>query len=188
MIKPIRAVTAAIALVTAGVVVGPQLSALAQVDVAGDTIISTGPRTVFVPISSYRAYDSRTDTFNGKIDSTQAGDPGRNQRPVYAAFENQVGPDLFDTVDGNVVAVSYNVQAVQTEGRGFMHVDGFFTADGSASTLLWDRTGQRVSNSGVAYLTSAFDDPGALGVYVGGVGGRTHVIIDITGFYVDSAT
>ena len=160
----------------------------AQPDIATDTAISTGPRTVFVPISSYRSYDSRLDTFNGKIDSADAGDPGRNQRPVYAAFENQTGADLFDTVPGDVVAVAYNVQAIQTEGSGFMHIDGFGNADGSASTLVWDRTGQRVSNSGVAYMTSAFDDPGALGVYVGGVGGKTHVIIDITGFYVDAAT
>ena len=188
MIKPIRAVAAAVALTATGVLVGPQLGALAQADIASDTIISTGPRTVFVPISSYRAYDSRNDTFNGKIDSAQAGDPGRNQRPVYAAFENQAGGDLFDTVPGDVVAVAYNVQAIQTEGRGFMHVDGFGNADGSASTLVWDRTGQRVANSGVAFLTSAFDDPGALGVYVGGVGGKTHVIIDITGFYVDETT
>jgi hypothetical protein len=187
MIKPIRAIAAAVALAATGVVVGPQLGALAQADVASDTIISTGPRTVFVPISSYRAYDSRSDTL-GKIDSAQAGDVGRNQRPVFAGFEDQRGPDLFDTVDGDVVAVAYNVQAIQTEGRGFMHVDGFGTADGSASTLVWDTTGQRVSNSGVAFMTSAFDFPDALGVYVGGLGGKTHVIIDITGFYVDATT
>jgi hypothetical protein len=188
MIKPIRAIVAAVALTATGVVVGPQLGALAQTDVASGTMISTGPRTVFVPISSYRAYDSRLDTFSDKIDSAEAGDIGRNQRPVNAARKNQVGPNLFDTVPGDVVAVTYNVQAIQTEGRGFMHVDGFFYADGSASTLVWNTTGQRVSNSGVAYLTSAFDEPGAMGVYVGGVGGKTHVIIDITGFYVDAAT
>jgi hypothetical protein len=185
MIKPIRALAVAIALAATGVVIGPQLGALAQADVAIDRAISTGPRTFFVPISSYRAYDSRADP-NGKIDSAQAGDIGRNQRPVFAAFENQADPNLFDTVAGDVVAVTYNVQAIQTEGRGFMHVDGFFYADGSASTLVWNTTGQRVSNSGVAYLTSAFDEAGALGVYVGGVGGKTHVIIDITGFYVDA--
>lgn len=184
MLTPIRTLAAAAALMVTGAVVGPQLVALAHTDVARDGIISTGPTTSFVPISAYRAYDSRADTFNGKIDSAQAGDPGRNQRAVFAGFENQSGPDLFDSVTSEVVAVTYNVQAIQTEGRGFMHVDGFGTADGSASTLVWDRTGQRVANSGVAFLTSAFDDPGALGVYVGGLGGKTHVIIDITGFYV----
>jgi hypothetical protein len=187
MITPIRALVVAVTLTVTGIVVGPQLGALARADVAADTVISTGPRTVFVPISAYRAYDSRADTL-GKIDSADAGDVGRNQRPVFAGFEDQTGPDLFDTVPGDVVAVTYNVQAIQTEGRGFMHIDGFGTADGSASTLVWDRTGQRVSNSGVAYLTSAFDFPDALGVYVGGLGGRTHVIIDITGFYVDADT
>lgn len=187
MIKPIRAAVVAVALAVTGVVIGPQLGALAQTDVASDTAISTGPRTVFVPISAYRAYDSRDDSL-GKIDSAQAGDIGRNQRPVFAGFEDQRGPDLFDSVAGDVVAVAYNVQAIQTEGRGFMHVDGFGTADGSASTLVWDRTGQRVSNSGVALMTSAFDFPDALGVFVGGLGGKTHVIIDITGFYVDAAT
>lgn len=184
MLTPIRTLAAAAALMVTGVVVSPQLVALAQTDVARDEIISTGPTTNFVPISAYRAYDSRDDMFNGKIDSARAGEPGVNQRAVYAGFENQSGPDLFDSVPGEVVAVTYNVQAIQTEGRGFMHVDGFGTADGSASTLVWDRTGQRVANSGVAFLTSAFDDPGALGVYVGGLGGKTHVIIDITGFYV----
>jgi hypothetical protein len=187
MLTPIRSLAAAAVLAVAGVAVGPPLSALAQTDIASDTIISTGPRTVFVPISAYRTYDSRTDSL-GKIDSADAGDVGTNQRPVFAGFENQAGPDLFDSVGGDVVAVAYNVQAIQTEGRGFLQVDGFGTADGTASTLVWDTTGQRVANSGVAYMTSAFDFPDALGVYVGGLGGKTHVIIDITGFFVDTAT
>ncbi len=159
----IRNLALAATLLIGGGVVGVQAgvgASAAPVDSLSGSVISTGPRTLFVPISSYRAYDSRTDTVNGKIDAAQAGDVGRNQRPVYAAYENQGLPNLFDTVPGDVVAVTYNVQAVQTEGSGFMHVDGFFTADGSASTLVWSRTGERVSNSGVAYLTSAFDDPG----------------------------
>ena len=107
---------------------------------------------------------------------------------MFAGYENQDLPNLFDTVLGNVVAVTYNVQAVQTEGSGFMHIDGFFNANVSASTLVWSRSGEQVSNSGVAYLTSAFDELGALGIYVGGGTGKAHVIIDITGFSVDAAT
>ncbi len=187
----IRNLAIAAALVAGGGLIGAQpaiQAAPGPVDSSSDTILSTGPRTFFVPISSYRAYDSRTDTASGKIDARQAGDFGRNPRPVFAAFENQNLPDLFDSVPGDVVAVTYNVQAVRTEGSGFMHIDGFFTADGSASTLVWSTTGERVSNSGVAYLTSAFDQEGALGVYVGGGTGRADVVIDITGFYVDADT
>lgn len=191
MKHPFRNLALAATLVIGGGLIGPQIGVGAN-DLSGGpvsgSLISTGPRTVFVPISSYRAYDSRTDFTNGKMDAAQAGDVGRNQRPIFAGSENQTGPNLFDTVPGNVVAVTYNVQAVQTEGRGFMHVDGFFNADGSASTLLWSQSGERVSNSGVAFLTSAFDELGFLGVYVGGSGGKTHVIIDITGFYVDART
>lgn len=187
----VRHLAIAATLLVGGGLIGIQSgigSAAEPTDALSGSIISTGPRTLFVPISSYRAYDSRTDTASGKIDARQAGDVGRNQRPVYAGYENQDGPDLFASVPGDVVAVAYNVQAIQTEGSGFMHVDGFFYADGSASTLVWSRSGEQVSNSGVAYLTSAFDDPGALGVYVGGGTGRAHVIIDITGFYVDATT
>jgi len=184
----IRNLAIAASLVVGGGLVGAQSASGAPTDSARGSMISTGARTFFVPISSYRAYDSREDTFSGKMDAAQAGDVGRNQRPVYAAFENQQLPSLFDLVPGNVVAVAYNVQAIQTEGSGYMHIDGFGNADGSASTLVWSRTGERVSNSGVALLTSAFDEGGALGVYVGGGTGRTHVIIDITGFYVDAST
>ena len=179
--KKLRLVTLAAAM-AAGVATTSTVTAQAQPKLAQAIVISTGPESHFVPVSSYRAYDSRTDTIQGKIFASQAGDVGRNQRPVYAPYFEQDGAPLIPL---DAVAVTYNVQAIQTEGSGYMHVDGFGSADGSASTLVWDRTGERVANSGVALLTSAFDDPGALGVYVNGsADAASHVIIDITGYYV----
>jgi hypothetical protein len=66
-----------------------------------------------------------------------------------------------------------------------MQIDGFFLADGDTSTIVWNESGERIANSGVAQLTSAFDEQGALGVYVNGsTDAASHVIIDITGYFV----
>jgi hypothetical protein len=179
--KPLRTIAAGAALIGAGALIGPQLAVNAGPAATTEReSIQIGPETVFVPVEAYRAYDSRTDT-EGKIRASQAGDIGRNQRPVFAPYENQNEPALIPV---DATAVSYTVTAVQTEGSGFLQVDGFFLADGNTSTIVWDGTGRRIANSGVAQLTSAFDEQGALGVYVNGSpDAATHVIIDITGYF-----
>jgi hypothetical protein len=180
--RPMRTIGAAVAIVGAGALIGPQLAVNADSTPTPErSTIQIGPETVFVPVESYRAYDSRSDT-EGKIRASQAGDIGRNQRPVWAPYENQEAPAL---IPADAIAVTYNATAVQTEGSGFMQIDGFFLADGDTSTIVWNTAGQRIANSGVAQLTSAFDEQGALGVYVNGSSdAASHVIIDITGYFV----
>ena len=151
------------------------------------SVVTYGPRTEFVPISSYRTFDSRLDSPAAKLPI----DEGNNPLSVYVGNSDGQTTDPFFAAPGRVVAVTYNVQAVQTEGSGFIHVDGIGYADGSASTLVWSRTGERISNSGAAYVVSSELDPedarGELGIFIGGTG-RAHVIIDITGYYVEASS
>lgn len=186
-------IAAAVGLVAAGVLIGTQTgigAAATPVDSLSATMVTYGPRTEFVPISSYRTFDSRTSA--PPPDRTVSKLPrGDNPRWVFVGNNDEQTTDPFFAAPGRVVAVTYNVQAVQTEGSGFLHIDGAGYADGSSSTLAWSGSGERVSNSGVAYVVSSTIDPedarGELGIYVGG-GGRAHVIIDITGYYVEATT
>lgn len=173
---------AAGAFVVGGAISVPAIGWATDIGTANQTTISTGAPANFVPISAFRAYDSRNDTVNGKIDGAQAGDVGRNQRPIWALGVNETGEQL---IPSDASAVTYAVSVIQTESSGFIEIDGFFNADGEQATIVWNGPGARLSNSGVALLTSAFDELGFLGAYVEGApGAKAHVIIDITGYYV----
>lgn len=177
-----RTAIAAGAFVVGGALSVPAIGWATDIGTANQTTISTGAPANFVPIQAFRAYDSRNDTVNGKIDGDQAGDVGRNQRPIWALGINETGEQL---IPSNASAVTYAVSVVQTEAAGFIEIDGFFYADGKQATIVWNGPGARLSNSGVALLSSAFDELGFLGAYVEGApGAKTHVIIDITGYYV----
>ena len=184
-----RSLVARAALVAGAALVGvvgtARLDALAGPVVSGE--LSTGARSVFVPIESFRVYDSRADAqpepWGGKL--RPSSDVDANRRPVWIAYE--AGGDGTRLIPFEASAVTYNVQVVQTEGSGHLAVDGFGFVDGSTSTIVWDGPGQRRSGSGVAMVTSAFDDAGALGLIVGGgPGAGAHVIVDVTGYYVDA--
>ena len=183
-----RSIAARGALVAATAVVGvvgaARLDALAGPVVSGE--LSTGAPSHFTPIESFRAYDSRADgqpaPYGGKVRPVVGIDA---TRVVFVGFEDQGTTDRL--IPAEATAVTYNVQVVQTEGSGHLSVDGFGLVDGSTSTIVWDGPGQRRSGSGVAMVTSAFEEPGALGLVVGGEpGAGAHVILDVTGYFTDA--
>lgn len=155
---------------------------------SSETGIVYGPRTEFVPISSYRTFDSRADGQSTGNDGMKLPE-AENPLSIFVGNNREQTSDPFFGAPGRVVAVSFNVQVVETEGFGFLHIDGLFFADGSASTLNWSGPGQDEANSGVAMVIDpesldVEDNRGELGIYIGGPG-KAHVIVDITGYFVE---
>lgn len=136
-------------------------------------VLVEGTASLFVPISSYRAYDSRNDP-SGKWVS---GDFG-------------LGPVLADEfgdlrIPGTATAVAFNVAAVGTEHRGFVQVYGPGTDLFSTSTVNWTQWGLNIANSGSTMIGESDGELGLMGLAVGGpAGARTHIIVDITGYYI----
>ncbi len=180
------------ALVTVGLV--------ASATVAGTNLMSSSPQTPvaraaevregvpgsFVAISSYRTMTRASRTTAGRSATSSAArrttSSRRASRARFVQFEqdNPVGqfPD-------EAIAVTYNVTVTETEGAGFVQVEGYNFAGGETSTVNWSEAGQTIANSGVTRLTQAFDDVGAVGIYLGGTtDAKAHVILDITGYYL----
>lgn len=182
----LRAALVAVGLVASATVAGTNLmSSSPQAPVARAAEVREGVPGSFVAISSYRTMDTRLEDNSGTLgdklgrtedDGLTAGLP----RARFVQFEqdNPVGqfPD-------EAIAVTYNV--TETEGAGFVQVEGYNFAGGETSTVNWSEAGQTIANSGVTRLTQAFDDVGAVGIYLGGTtDAKAHVILDITGYYL----
>jgi hypothetical protein len=150
--------------------------------------LRAGTPGAFVAISSYRTMDSRIET-NGTVVGQKLG---RTQDDTASGGLAQARFVQFELNGSNeiqfpdeAVAVTFNVTVTQTEGAGFVQIEGFGNATGSTSTVNWSGPGQTVANGGVALLTPAFDELGALGVYLGGAtNAKAHVVLDITGYYL----
>ncbi|NKB41135.1 MAG: hypothetical protein GKR86_08845 [Ilumatobacter sp.] len=142
--------------------------------------LNAGAASVFVPIPSFRAYDTRE--FGGKF-------PRGN--PVSVFVGSEYNGETFG-VPVDATAVTFNVTAVDTENRGYIQVfneEG--TSPGDTSTVNWTQTGQNIANSGTVALTrdNPFnDDVVGFEVYVGGPeNAKTHILIDITGYYIPAS-
>ncbi len=181
------------ALVAAGLLVGGTVAGTGIVAIADGSpapsqtrvpeVIRGDVSTVFVPIASYRTLDSRgpsTEKFVRSVDNSL--NPGL---PTAHFVQFEQGGDGTIQFPDEAVAVTYNVTVTETEGAGFVQIDGYGNASGTTSTVNWSGADQTVANSGVAILTDAFDDPGALGIWVGGApDAKAHVVLDITGYYM----
>lgn len=147
---------------------------------------SASDASVFVPIESYRAVDTRLQGTRTKL-GRSADDPTLDGFGVATGVRFDLESDA--RIPANAVAVTYNVTVTETEGAGFVQIDGWAFATGGTSTVNWSGPGETVANSGVARLTSAFGEPAQVGIYVGGASGaQTHVVLDITGYYLLLAT
>lgn len=178
----VRALLVGTGLLAGGLVAGPVLFGTTHRAPVVHAI-RDGQTSYFVAIDSYRTMDTRIESPVAKVERTKDNALGGLPVARYVQFELN-GPNTIEFPD-DAVAVTFNVTVTQTEGAGFVQIDGYSYADGSSSTVNWSSSGQTVANSGVARLTTAFDDPGALGVFLGGApGAKAHVVIDITGYYM----
>lgn len=141
------------------------------VRVAGDQTAST-----FTPIEPTRVYDSRVpQPLPGAV-----GSGGRRR------FSVRAGRDLTSggVIDANLVpadatAVAYNVTVTRTIGSGFLTVSPGDATAAKASSINWTADGQTIANAGIVKL----DGDGAVIVFVGGPGGATDFLLDVTGYY-----
>ncbi len=143
--------------------------------------LNAGEPSVFVPIPSFRALDTRVD-WDSKFRSGEG--PG-----VFpgGGFDGEAFGVPLDAT-----AVTFNVTAAQTEGRGHIEILKWEPGDPThqTSTVNWTESGQNIANSGTVALTEAFwNDGGTESVYflalVGGRGdAKAHVVVDITGYYI----
>ena len=133
----------------------------------------------FVPVTPYRAFDSRSLP----ICSGDLGpfDPGDAVVIDVAVDEN--GCNLILPESG-VVAVTYNITAVNTVGQGFLSVTPVGAPSGSTSAVNWTETGQIVPNGGVVAVGDAFEQEGCCIVVEMGPSGSTNFFLDITGYYI----
>lgn len=126
----------------------------------------------FVPLTPYRAYDSRYR--DGKL--------GRGSRVVSIA--DRVKPPTGvvtakDVVPAAATAISYNLGVYATESSGYLAVTPPATKLVSASSLNWFGSDQSLSNG----LTAQLDGTRTVKVFAGGRG-RTHFVIDVLGYYI----
>jgi hypothetical protein len=192
-----------------GVAIGSLVTMIA-VPIAMADGDNEGEASLFVPISSYRSYDSRNDPL-GEFVFLRAGKWLSGDDFIIDVSTNE---SLAEQIPDSATAVAFNVTAVGTEGSGFIQIYGPGTDAFSTSTVNWTQSGLNIANSGSTMLgacgescaegcgkrtssgcfgcdTSPGDEepgfewiPGFIGVAVGGPAGtRTHIVIDITGYY-----
>jgi hypothetical protein len=188
MNRSLRAGLAALGLVAGGIGAGATLANATSP--APAAVVEPGTESHFVPINAYRTLDTREDGNPIDVDDNEAdmvavGDPdGENPLPVPATLA--LGED-GDQIPEEATAVTFNVTVTSTQGAGFVQVDTSPADPGATSTVNWTAAGQTDANSGVVMLGEAFDDTGFISVYVGGTDdAAAHVIVDITGYYVDA--
>ncbi len=177
--------------VTSGVIIGTEATVLADrqysveanVEGTGATqklygvrIGYTGGPSVFTPISPVRAYDSRMTAYpvNGVL--------ARNSSRVISIKDGHdaIGAvNLVDAVPAGATAVTYNLTATGTTGPNFLAVTPGDATTFTASAINFG-TGESVANGGVIKL----DASRQVKVWCGDQTGSTHVIIDITGYYL----
>ncbi|NND74028.1 MAG: hypothetical protein HKN44_03390 [Ilumatobacter sp.] len=189
----IRSGLLAVGLVIGGSLVGSALAAPPVNDEAG-ALAKAGPKSSYVPIESYRAYDSRNALPTLDVPPDQRV-PKLGQgyvQPVRVAT-NEVSFQQISVpqIPATATAVTYNLTVDQTEGAGFITLAGTHEAAAAQQTAAvnWTTSGQTVGNGGSVLLGTAGDVPGFMTpgwvhLTVGGTpGARAHVIIDITGYY-----
>lgn len=132
--------------------------------------------STFTPIEPTRVYDSRVpNPLSGAL-----GAGGARRLAVTAGRDLTSGVITdADLVPVEATAVSYNVTIARTIGSGFLTVAPGDATVAKASSINWTETGQTIANAGIVKV----DGDGAVTVFVGGPGGSTDFIIDVTGYY-----
>ena len=142
----------------------------------GATVAAATPAlaagSMFFPITPYRSLDTRVD-----------GPILRGQE-----FDIDLITDLFSTprLPATTLAVTYNLTVTQTAVNGFLSVWPADQAFPGTSAINWWESGFNLANGGtVALGPSPNTGPGSVAIRCDGANGcRTHLLIDITGYYL----
>lgn len=186
--KPTPRTVTTTALFGALALVGGAVTATIPASAADDRSPTVAPAAItaataatasgFVPISSYRTYDSRVDPDeSGKIFLQE-------QRFVDAALDL----DGSERIPDDATAVSFNVTVTETESAGFVQISPPGTPFGETSTVNWTGPDQTVANGSNVLLYDGNTFENNLVFHLDGAGGAgAHVVIDITGYYIPLA-
>ena len=149
-------------------------------------LAKAGPVSSWVPIESYRAFDSRV---------VQGDVSERLFSGEFFYLNVTSDEDQVAQIPTDATGVTYNATAVRTSARGFMQIAAPEVEPGSTSTLNWFSENSVIANSGSVQLgviepgvtrqLKGCADGGCILVYVGGPStAATDWFIDITGYYV----
>ncbi len=144
----------------------------------------TMPTNVLVPITPVRVLDTRFAGLAGKVGK---GSP----RTIDVKDAINVATGAVTTVDAipaGAVAVAYNVTVTaQTAGGYLALVPGTGTTV-TASAINWTSANSTIANGGIVMLgTGAAERRLTIVVGGGALSIKTHVILDITGYYISES-
>lgn len=131
----------------------------------------------FVPIDPVRSFDSRIGAYaeNGLLA------PNESKTISVADSHDGVGTIIMaDAVPDGATAIAYNVTITGTTGPNFVSVTPGDAAGYTTSTINWSGPDQSLANGGIVKL----DDMRQITLFGGDQTGSTHVIVDVTGYYI----
>lgn len=139
-----------------------------------------GPSTAgaFHPVTPGRVYDSRLAEPAGAVGPLASG----QARTISVAGRRDLATgavDLADFVPSGARAITANVGVVETVGSGFVAINPGGNAGIAAASINWFATGQILNNG----QNLTLDTNRQLTIVCGG-GGSTHVIVDVTGYFL----
>jgi hypothetical protein len=131
----------------------------------------------FVPLPPGRVYDSRLPVFGAAKFSN-----GQNVLVNVSHRRDLDGMvNLLDFVPPGATAINMNLSVTETVGAGFLAVTSGSAATFGAASLSWFGPNQIVTTG----TTSPINAARLIRVWVGGTGDcQTHIIIDVTGYYI----
>lgn len=140
----------------------------------------SGPATAgaYHPVTPGRVYDSRVANPSGLVGILASG----AKRTISLADRRDFttgASELTNFVPAGATAVTANVTVVDTVGAGFVTLNPGGTTTATTAGINWSASGQILNNGQNLTLDAARQV-----TLVCGGGGSTHVVIDVTGYYL----
>jgi hypothetical protein len=138
------------------------------------------PTMSLVPMTPVRVFDSRFSRFGGAINAGTT-----RLVNVKNSIDVTTGSDATaNAIPQGARAISFTVTVTGTVGAGNVAVLPGTTTTVTASTINWSASGQTLAAGGIVTLGSGAAERQVTFVVGGPPGSSTHVILDITGYYL----
>ena len=136
--------------------------------VAAADVQALATPVAFQAIAPYRSFDSR---------NSSAPLPSGSE-PVLTPWRDVDG---VQRIPNDVAAVTFNLTVTETSGSGFVAVYPFGSSFPGVSSINWSVSGATVANNGTVRTGEGV----GIGRHIRALvaGGRTHVILDVTGYF-----
>jgi hypothetical protein len=127
-------------------------------------------------VTPTRVYDSRSpQPQQGQLETGQPRtiSVADGRKPINGAIQN------VDLVPPGATAIACNITITETVGSGFATVNPGVNETVGASTINWSHGDQTMANG----IIVGIDEARRVTLIAGG-GGSTHIIVDITGYFL----